>query len=148
MSVTYGNYSYGSGAISDLRYRLPVSVTTYDEHLNPLKGAHVKIKGVLRQQECKPLTLQVAGMEDIQTLQDQLLNDHQMKDGFLPPPNDVQRATEEICTNEQIAEKSGTSERTTQEMSMSEPLAQTHLINQSSLLPHETNNKNSNREKV
>lgn len=83
-NVVYNNYSYGSGAITDLHYRLPVNVTTFSENGNPGKGSYVRVNGEVRESKLGTILLQVESMDQIKILDDEAKTDAEMKLGFRP----------------------------------------------------------------
>ncbi|XP_051154927.1 uncharacterized protein LOC127277671 [Leptopilina boulardi] len=87
--IISNNATYGSGAITDFHYRIPVNVTQYDSNSTVPLGAHVRVKGRLRVNEYNTIIFQVPNREHILILGDKYLSHMEMKLRFhvLKPKN-------------------------------------------------------------
>lgn len=83
-SITSGNNaSYGSGAITDLRHRLPVNITSFDGVSSPPKGSFIKINGAVRMNNYSTIILHVDCMSNITRVNDDIKTQKEMQQGFL-----------------------------------------------------------------
>lgn len=81
------NAGIGSGALPDGEYRLRVNVSLFEAQQSPPIGTHVAIEGELRRTNQNVQFLQVTDMASIYTLDDQVLDDAALRNGFRIPPS-------------------------------------------------------------
>lgn len=108
-SVVYNNSSYGSGSVTDLKYKLLLNVTKFNNDVNPDAGTKVQIKGTLRENEHKTVFLQVTSMDDIQSL-NASVTEEELRRGYLPLPkfNTSDRPHDEFSHSSQKSSNSET----------------------------------------
>ncbi|XP_051155222.1 uncharacterized protein LOC127277869 [Leptopilina boulardi] len=102
-SIVQGNSSYGSGAITDLTFRLPINITSFDGISSPCRGACVEIKGQLRTNNYKTIILQVDSMSDISKANDEVMTVIEMRKGvfvLIPEENKVPDARKKSLPEE------------------------------------------------
>lgn len=80
-SIIQGNSSYGSGAITDLTFRLPVNVTSFDGVSSPCRGALIEVNGFMRVNNFQTIILQVDSMNDIKEVNDEIKTTIDMRKG-------------------------------------------------------------------
>ncbi|XP_043474023.1 uncharacterized protein LOC122506094 [Leptopilina heterotoma] len=66
--IVSNNSTYGSGAITDSYYRLPIHVPTFDTDEPIPAGASVKVQGRLRSNDFNTIILQVPNRENIKVI--------------------------------------------------------------------------------
>ncbi|KAF7998483.1 hypothetical protein HCN44_010891 [Aphidius gifuensis] len=79
--VVFGNYSYGSGAITDGTYHLCCHVAGAPEQ-SPPAGTHVALVGDLRRNNYDTLILHVVGMAQIDVIEDEIMEASRLRIGF------------------------------------------------------------------
>ncbi|XP_011312740.1 uncharacterized protein [Fopius arisanus] len=81
-----GNGVYGSGAITDGYYRIPVNVSAFDVNFSPEVGTHVLIQGELRRNQYGKPLIQIQDMAGIQVVGDRIMPPEELQNGFRVPP--------------------------------------------------------------
>lgn len=81
--ILKGTSSYGSGAITDGIFRLPVNITNFDVGKPIIEiGRNILIKGKVRTNDHGTLILQVQSSNDISIHSEQMLSTPELKRGF------------------------------------------------------------------
>lgn len=84
IKIVNGNSTYGSGALTDLRYRLTVNITIMEKHCNLKRGTHFEAKGRLRENDHSTIVLQIPDMSHLTQINNQIITNKEIKKGFLP----------------------------------------------------------------
>lgn len=69
-------------AVTDLKFYLPVHITSFDGMSSPATGTHLKINGLLRANSYNTIILQVDSFNNITTVDTTIKTNSELKAGF------------------------------------------------------------------